>query len=114
MIFANPIKQTALQAAITHAYRLDETTCVNKLLSQAAFSPESLRHIHTTAAKLVDGTRENRKKSGGLDAFLHQYDLSTEEGIALMCLAEALLRIPDSATRDQLISDKISPADWSK
>lgn len=114
MIFANPIKQTALQAAITHAYRLDETTCVNHLLSQAVFPPEGMQRIHATAAKLVDGTRENRKKSGGLDAFLHQYDLSTEEGIALMCLAEALLRIPDSATRDQLISDKISPADWSK
>lgn len=115
MIFANatPTRST-LQNAITSAYRRDETICVEHLLSQASFSEDALKRIHMTAAKLVESTRKNRKKQGGLDAFLHAYDLSSEEGIALMCLAEALLRIPDNATRDQLISDKISTAEWAR
>ncbi len=115
MIFASPItKQTPLQDAITSAYRRDETLCVESLLSEATFSKDALQRIDKTAASLVAGTRQHRKKQGGLDAFLHQYDLSSEEGIALMCLAEALLRIPDSATVDLLISDKISTANWAK
>ncbi|MEO8400993.1 MAG: bifunctional proline dehydrogenase/L-glutamate gamma-semialdehyde dehydrogenase PutA [Gammaproteobacteria bacterium] len=115
MIFEYPLeKRTPLQNAITAAYRMDETVCLETLLQQAAFSEDALQRISTTAQNLVVGTRENRQKQGGLDAFLHKYDLSSEEGIALMCLAEALLRIPDSATVDRLISDKISTADWAK
>jgi len=106
--------RTPLQDAMTRAYRRDETTCLESLLSQAAFTPDALQRISNTAAKLVTGTRKHRKKQGGLDAFLHEYDLSSEEGIALMCLAEALLRIPDSATVNRLISDKISTANWAK
>jgi RHH-type proline utilization regulon transcriptional repressor/proline dehydrogenase/delta 1-pyrroline-5-carboxylate dehydrogenase len=61
---------------------------------------------------LVEEVRKQRLGKSGLDSFLYQYDLSSEEGIALMCLAEALLRVPDKATVDKLISDKISTADW--
>ncbi len=115
MIFANAIPtRSPRQNAITNAYRRDETTCLEDLLTQALFSDNALNRIHHTAAKLVEGTRQNRKKQGGLDAFLHAYDLSSEEGIALMCLAEALLRIPDNATRDKLISDKLSTAKWAR
>ena len=60
-----------------------------------------------------DGVRENQKERSGLDAFLRQYDLSSQEGVILMCLAEALLRIPDDATADKLIADKITRGDWA-
>jgi RHH-type proline utilization regulon transcriptional repressor/proline dehydrogenase/delta 1-pyrroline-5-carboxylate dehydrogenase len=114
MLLNEPPKQTALRDAITAAYRQDETECVNNLISQAQLPNEALQRITETAHKLVIGTREHRKKQGGIDSFLHQYDLSSEEGIALMCLAEALLRIPDNTTVDRLISDKISTADWKQ
>src|SRR5690606_17762469 len=54
------------------------------------------------------------REQGGLDAFIHEYDLSSREGVALMCLAEALLRIPDPETADRLIADKLFEADWEK
>lgn len=71
-----------------------------------------VREIHQRAYELVTQIRKDRVGKGGLDAFLFQYDLSSEEGIALMCLAEALLRIPDKQTVDDLIRDKISQANW--
>lgn len=115
MIFRESLpKPSPLQAAITSAYRMDETTCINNLLEGALFSTEAQARIKKTAEKLVIETRERRKKLGKLDEFLHQYDLSSEEGIALMCMAEALLRIPDTQTIDRLISDKISTADWQQ
>lgn len=115
MIFKQPIaKQTALRNAITAAYRMDETIAINSLLEQATLPTDALERIRQTAHNLVAGTRERRKKQGGVDAFLQQYDLSSDEGIALMCVAEALLRIPDNATVDRLISDKISTAEWAE
>jgi len=114
MIFNTIYKQSEIRDAITSAYRMDETECVNKLLAQAQFSDNSLQNIAKTASKLVQGTRDHKQKQSGIDSFLHQYDLSSEEGIALMCLAEALLRIPDKETMDRLISDKISTAEWKK
>ncbi|MEI2422676.1 hypothetical protein V6O07_20530, partial [Arthrospira platensis SPKY2] len=68
--------------------------------------------IRATAIRLVEAVRRNRRRVSGLDAFLQQYDLSSQEGVVLMCLAEALLRVPDSETADRLISDKLSSADW--
>ncbi len=73
---------------------------------------ESARPIITTARQLVETVRRERLGKGGLDALLHEYALSSPEGVALMCLAEALLRIPDSETVDKLIRDKIAAADW--
>lgn len=115
MMIVNALfKENPLRLAITAAYRKDETACVNDLLAQLDFSNTELQQITQTATTLVEGTRTRRKQQGGLDAFLHQYDLSSDEGIALMCLAEALLRIPDTYTIDRLISDKISTAEWKK
>lgn len=115
MIFINPINpQDPLRDAITKAYRTSETTCVNVLLDLANFPPDALARIQNTAKQIIIRTRQQRQKKGGIDSFLHKYDLSSEEGIALMCLAEALLRIPDKFTIDRLISDKISTADWEK
>lgn len=115
MIFANNMPmRSSLQNAITDAYRRDETTCIDALLQEALFTKDAEQRIHEKAAKLVELTRNSHKKQGSLNAFLHAYDLSSEEGIALMCLAEALLRVPDKATQDRLISDKIATVNWAK
>ncbi len=64
--------------------------------------------------QLVAAARRRRTGSGGIEAFLQQYDLASQEGVVLMCLAEALLRIPDADTADRLIADKISTGQWSE
>ncbi|MFD0935708.1 proline dehydrogenase family protein, partial [Methylobacterium trifolii] len=64
-----------------------------------------------TARSLVEGLR-SKARAGGVEGLIHEYALSSQEGVALMCLAEALLRIPDAGTRDALIRDKIAPGDW--
>ena len=99
---------------ISFAYRMDEERCVEALLAALKFSDEQLARIETTAEVFVKRLRQNRLKSGGIDTLLQTYDLSSAEGIALMCLAEALLRIPDDKTRDRLIKDKISKEDWQQ
>lgn len=101
-----------LRDHITSAYRMDETECLNRLIAEATFPLESQGQIEQVAKNLVGATREYKKTQSKIDALLHQYDLSTEEGISLMCLAEALLRIPDKATTDKFISDKLSTVDW--
>ncbi len=106
------IPTSPLRTAITDAYHADETTCVEHLLHEATLSPAQKKQIQATATKLVEIVRQKRVGQSGLDAFLLQYDLSSEEGIALMCMAEALLRIPDAGTADQLIKDKITSANW--
>ena len=103
----NPVRDT-----IINAYRMDETECLNQLLPLATLPADDLEQIANTAKELVIETREYKKRQGKIDTLLHQYDLSTEEGIALMCLAEALLRIPDKATMDKFISDKLSTVEW--
>ena len=104
-------EQTPLRAAITAAYRRDETTAVEWLLAQGA---RAHADAHGLAHRLVSAVRAKRTRSSGVDALMHEFSLSSEEGVALMCLAEALLRIPDSATADRLIADKISRGDWKK
>jgi RHH-type proline utilization regulon transcriptional repressor/proline dehydrogenase/delta 1-pyrroline-5-carboxylate dehydrogenase len=106
---------TPLRAAITAAYRRDETEAVNWLLDQApgAVSAPNAQ-AQDLAARLVSAVREKRTRASGVDALMHEFSLSSEEGVALMCLAEALLRIPDSATADRLIADKISKGDWRR
>ena len=102
--------QSVLRSAITSAYRRAETECLPMLLSLADPGPQK-DAIQGTARKLVESLR-NKRISGGVDGLIHEYSLSSQEGIALMCLAEALLRIPDKASRDSLIRDKISRGDW--
>ena len=75
---------------------------------------EARDRIAATARRLVEAVRRERLGKGGIDAFLHEYALSSPEGVALMCLAEALLRIPDAETVDRLIRDKIADADWEQ
>ncbi|WP_409268962.1 trifunctional transcriptional regulator/proline dehydrogenase/L-glutamate gamma-semialdehyde dehydrogenase [Massilia sp. BHUDP2] len=103
--------QTPLREAITAAYRRDETEAVQWLLAQGASANAD---AYMLAHRLVSSVREKRTRSSGVDALMHEFSLSSEEGVALMCLAEALLRIPDSETADRLIADKISRGDWKK
>lgn len=100
------------QALIEKAYRMDESLCLEPLIKRAMKPENTVHNIQKRAREWMHNIRENRLKQGGLDAFLYQYDLSSTEGIALMCLAEALLRIPDADTIDRLIKDKIVSQDW--
>ena len=103
--------QSVLRAAITAAYRRPETECLPLLIAPATSThPQG---VQTLATRLVQALREKRhKKTSGVEALVQEYSLSSQEGVALMCLAEALLRIPDRATRDALIRDKVSKGDW--
>ncbi len=109
-----PSPESPLRAAIRDAHRLDETTADLGILAAADIPPDARDRIAATARRLVVAVRRERLGKGGLDAFLHEYALSSPEGVALMCLAEALLRIPDSDTVDLLIRDKIASADWQR
>ncbi|MDN3640579.1 bifunctional proline dehydrogenase/L-glutamate gamma-semialdehyde dehydrogenase PutA [Simiduia curdlanivorans] len=90
----------------------DEDQCVRELLSQADLPAQSRESILSVGRDLVISSRNLRSKRGTLDAFLEEFGLSNREGIALMCLAEALLRIPDGETADKLIAEKVSSGDW--
>ena len=110
--FARDVQpQTVLRAAITAAYRRPEEECLPALLAAAALPPNLAELVQKTAKNLVVKLRAKRSR-GIVETLLQEYALSSQEGIALMCLAEALLRIPDSATRDALIRDKISAGNW--
>lgn len=106
-----------LRSAITAAYRRDEGQAVTWLLEQLqtylAHGADVKSQQQALARKLVSAVREKRTRASGVDALMHEFSLSSEEGVALMCLAEALLRIPDKATADRLIADKISKGDWA-
>src|SRR5580658_8332684 len=105
------IPQTPLRAAITAAYRRPEPECVPPLIELAALRPDEAERAKTLARLLVARLRA-KTRSSGIEGLIQEYSLSSQEGVALMCLAEALLRIPDAATRDALIRDKLSPGDW--
>lgn len=102
-----------LRASINGAYRAPELDVVSMLIDAAELTDQQRQTVRQLAIRLVEQVRAGRKKSVGIDSFLTEYALSSDEGIALMCLAEALLRVPDDATIDSLIKDKIAPADWS-
>ncbi len=97
---------------LRRAYREEEEACVATRLEQAAPAQRVHDDAAALAIELITGAR--RHKASGIDAFLQQFGLDTEEGIALMCLAEALLRVPDNDTADALIKDKIGTIDWGE
>lgn len=110
--FAPPVrKQSALRRAITAAYRRSEPECILPLVKEAVLPDEIRGQVRRTAHGFVSSLRA-KPKGGGIEALVQEYALSSREGVALMCLAEALLRIPDTATRDALIRDKIADGDW--
>ncbi|OYU09770.1 MAG: trifunctional transcriptional regulator/proline dehydrogenase/L-glutamate gamma-semialdehyde dehydrogenase [Comamonadaceae bacterium PBBC1] len=114
-------ERSALREAIARATRLPEAQALAPLLAAARMSGPQAERTDALARQLVKGMREGQRgragsplsgRAGRVQSLMQEYALSSEEGVALMCLAEALLRIPDAATRDALIRDKIGQGDW--
>nr|WP_286206641.1 trifunctional transcriptional regulator/proline dehydrogenase/L-glutamate gamma-semialdehyde dehydrogenase [Thauera linaloolentis] len=101
-----------LRAAIDDTWRRPEAECVAALIDAARVDDAARQRIADLARSLVAGLRAQRGRSSGVDALMKEFSLSSQEGVALMCLAEALLRVPDKATADRLIRDKLADGDW--
>src|SRR5215471_12830430 len=91
----------------------DESDVVARLLSAEPLGSDADK-VQAEAIGLVTGARRLARRQGVVESFLQEFSLSTPEGLALMCLAEALLRTPDEATRDRLIAEKVASADWAR
>lgn len=106
-----PPFKSPLRDAITSAYRRPEPDCLPPLIAAATLPAGTMQTATALARRLVERLRA-KSHGGGVEGLIHEYSLASEEGVALMCLAEALLRIPDDDTRDALIRDKIGGGDW--
>src|SRR5690554_3007547 len=106
------LQQLARQ--ISQHYMVDENTLMPELIQLLDHQPEHIQRLHERTAELVERVRSQGDAIDSLDQLLQQYSLDTQEGVLLMCLAEALLRVPDSRTAEALIRDKLSVADWKK
>ena len=102
----------AARLPLRRLHRAPEPECVAALLDAARLDPQRAASARQLAQQLAGVLRQRRARSGGVDALMHEFSLSSQEGVALMCLAEALLRIPDVATADALIRDKLTGGDW--
>ena len=102
------------RAPLSEALLADEDKLVSALIERARCSESEQCEIARLARELVLAARAGRRESGGVDSFLHEYGLSSREGVLLLCLAEALLRIPDAATADRLIAGTIGSGDWAR
>ena len=109
-----PAPASPPRAAITAGWIRDEASHVRELLEQARLPAAEHEAAQAVAADLVRRVRARARNQGVIEAFMRQYDLGSEEGVLLMCVAEALLRIPDQATADALIRDKLGDANWKK
>ncbi|WP_240219854.1 bifunctional proline dehydrogenase/L-glutamate gamma-semialdehyde dehydrogenase PutA [Rheinheimera hassiensis] len=108
LVATQPLRQT-----IRDFYRADEDKVLDYLLPLADIGVNARSRAWERARQLVLTIRQAQVGKGGVDALLNEFSLSTEEGLVLMCLAEALLRVPDKTTADRLIRDKLSQGDWS-
>ena len=104
----------SLTTGLNCDYLADEGSVIARLLPLVRTKRALKLKIENTARSLAETVRERQQRSSGLHAFLNHYDLSSHEGVVLMCLAEALLRIPDAGTMDALIADKLNSADWEQ
>ncbi|HET7569688.1 MAG TPA: bifunctional proline dehydrogenase/L-glutamate gamma-semialdehyde dehydrogenase PutA [Gammaproteobacteria bacterium] len=114
VIFDQVPQQSELRARMNELYLADEEECLARLLQIARLDDAARKRVIARARELVEAVRENADTKGGIEAFLHQYDLSSQEGMVLMCLAEALIRIPDDDTADKLIRDKLASGKWEE
>ncbi|MFV2059074.1 MAG: proline dehydrogenase family protein, partial [Gammaproteobacteria bacterium] len=113
MVFPHPLNEiSSLRQKIVNNTAVDENTHINYLLSIIKQNKTSDIAIQQLSSSLVQQVRDRQLEQHGMLAFIRQYNLSTEEGVVLMCLAEALLRIPDAATANKLIKDKLTSSDW--
>jgi RHH-type proline utilization regulon transcriptional repressor/proline dehydrogenase/delta 1-pyrroline-5-carboxylate dehydrogenase len=103
----------SLRQAVREHGESTEDQAVTRLLHALELTGGARHRAVATAMGLVEGARARRDERPFLDAFLQEFGLSNQEGIALMCIAEALLRIPDDATADRLIAEKLATGDWS-
>ena len=106
-------KQDATRNRMTESFCRAEAEVVGELLRIAEVDPETQAKVVKLAGELIERTRKKKDQASPVESFMRQYDLSSEEGVLLMCVAEALLRIPDGETADKLISDKLGEADWA-
>ena len=104
----------SLRTQIRQTKHADEKSCVDKLLQASSLSDAQRERIVSKGRMLVAGCREDSDKAGMMDQFTQQYSLSSKEGVAMMCLAESLLRVPDAETADDLIAEKILSGEWSE
>src|SRR5688500_11034237 len=110
-----PLERTdSIAKAINPQYLAEEQPLVRALADQARLPEGAARNVGARALALVQAVRVASGSGGALDAFLRQYSLASREGVILMCLAEALLRIPDGETADRLIADKIPTGAWDE
>ena len=105
--------ETAPGKAVNRHFLADEKTVVSELLALGRMPPADREAVRQDAIALVVAARGRREGKTGIESFLQQYGLASQEGVVLMCLAEALLRIPDAGTADRLIADKIAVGQWS-
>ena len=106
-------KQDAARNRMTESFCRDEAEVVGELIRIAEVDSETQAKVVKLAGELIERTRKKKDQASPVESFMRQYDLSSEEGVLLMCVAEALLRIPDGETADKLISDKLGEADWA-
>lgn len=102
-----------LRSKIWHHFRKDENEVIDSLVPVAHLNDQQQAVVKEHALRLAQNVRHAAQKGSNLQSLLNQYSLSTHEGIVLMCLAEALLRVPDRTTSDRLIRDKLLEGDWS-
>ncbi|WP_085297391.1 bifunctional proline dehydrogenase/L-glutamate gamma-semialdehyde dehydrogenase PutA [Cognaticolwellia mytili] len=107
------ITDCPIRQKIREFYRIDENIAVDHILPLAEVNVSARSRAWERARKMVLQIRQDQAGNGAIDALLKEYSLSSEEGVVLMCLAEALLRVPDKHTQDALIRDKISQGQWS-
>ena len=106
-------KQDAARNRMTESFCRDEAEVVGELIRIAEVDSETQAKVVKLAGELIERTRKKKDQASPVESFMRQYDLSSEEGVLLMCVAEELLRIPDGETADKLISDKLGEADWA-
>ena len=111
---SHPTKELMLSwRALQEHYRVSEQDAVHTLLTNIPFSDEQASNIEAFTIQLIEAVREQKPKTLSIEAFLQTHQLSSQEGLAMMCLAEALLRIPDTKTKTKFIRDKIGAGDWN-
>ena len=123
MVIASPVRTPAAPTGgarlpprdeIASYHLMDERRLVGGLIERAVYTSDERKRIGELARGFVHAARDTHTKHGGIDAFMQEYGLSSEEGVILMCLAESLLRIPDKATQDALIAEKMGEGQWGK
>jgi len=107
------ITDCPIRKKIREFYRIDENIAVDHILPAAEVNVSARSRAWDRARKMVLKIRQDQEGNSAIDSLLNEYSLSSEEGVVLMCLAEALLRVPDTHTQDELIRDKISQGEWS-